>query len=405
MKPAANSGRSLAVLLAGLSALGPFSIDTYLPSFPEMAASLGASQVEIQQTLTAYLGAFAFMTLWHGALSDSFGRRRVSLIGLVTYTLASLGCAFATRIEHLWLLRALQGMSAGAGMVVGRAVVRDIYEGATAQKMLAHIGVMFALAPAVAPMIGGWLQVAFGWRSVFFFLALLGAVLWLSSWWMLSESLPPGGRQPFAAGHLWQGYRQVLGNPAFLLWCVAFAFMFGGFFIYVLSAPVFLMQHLGRGETEFIWLFGPAMAGLMAGSWLAGRIAGRWTPGATLLRAFLILGAGAGINLAISFTLPPGIPWSIVHLFVYNLGMGLAMPALTLLALDCFPDRRGMAASCQSLIQTGANALYASLLVPLLWGSTVTLALGMSVLAALGGACVLLNHWLHWRSRTDQEPR
>lgn len=405
MKPAANSGRSLAVLLAGLSALGPFSIDTYLPSFPEMAANLGASQVEIQQTLTAYLGAFAFMTLWHGALSDSFGRRRVVLIGLVIYTVASLGCAFATRIEHLWLLRALQGMSAGAGMVVGRAVVRDIYEGATAQKMLAHIGVMFALAPAVAPMIGGWLQVAFGWRSVFYFLTLLGAILWLSSWWVLSESLPPGRRQPFAAGHLWQGYRQVLGNPAFLLWCVAFAFMFGGFFIYVLSAPVFLMQHLGRGETEFIWLFGPAMAGLMAGSWLAGRIAGRWTPGATLLRAFLILGAGAGINLAISFTLPPGIPWSIVHLFVYNLGMGLAMPALTLLALDCFPDRRGMAASCQSLIQTGANALYASLLVPLLWGSTVTLALGMAVLAALGGAGVLLNHWLHWRSRTDQEPR
>lgn len=382
--------RGVAALLAALAALGPFSIDTYLPSFPEMATSLGASPVEIQQTLTAYLGAFAFMTLWHGALSDSFGRRRVILVGLAVYTLASLGCAFATRIEHLWLLRGLQGISAGAGMVVGRALTRDLFEGASAQKVMAHVAMMFALAPAVAPVIGGWLQVAFGWRSVFFFLAVLGLALLLVSWRVLPETLPPDKRHLFAAGSLARGYGKVAGDSLFLIWCGAFALMFGGFFIYVLSAPVFLMRHLGRGETEFLWLFGPAMAGMMAGSWLSGRIAGHWSTAKTLATAFVILGSGAALNLAVSLALPPGVPWSIVHLAIYNFGMALAMPTLTLLALDRFPERRGMASSCQSFIQTGINALYASLLVPLLWGSVLTLAFGMAGLAALAAAGAVL---------------
>ncbi|HZX33024.1 MAG TPA: multidrug effflux MFS transporter [Rhodocyclaceae bacterium] len=403
MNTPSPSLRGVAALLAALAALGPFSIDTYLPSFPEMATSLGASPVEIQQTLTAYLGAFAFMTLWHGALSDSFGRRRVILVGLAVYTLASLACAFATRIEHLWLLRGLQGISAGAGMVVGRALVRDIYEGASAQKVMAHVGMMFALAPAVAPVIGGWLQVAFGWRSVFLFLALLGLGLFLLSWRVLPETLPPEKRHPLAAGHLARGYARVAGDARFLVWCGAFALMFGGFFIYVLSAPVFLMRHLGRGETEFLWLFGPAMAGMMAGSWLSGRIAGHWSAAKTLATAFAILGAGAALNVAVSLTLPPGVPWSIVHLAIYNFGMALAMPTLTLLALDRFPERRGMAASCQSFIQTGVNALYASLLVPLLWGSVLTLAQGMAGLAILAAAGAALGFRLQCSNRIRKE--
>lgn len=390
MNTPSSSQRGVAALLAALAALGPFSIDTYLPSFPEMATSLGATPVEIQQTLTAYLGAFAFMTLWHGALSDSFGRRRVILVGLAVYTLASLGCAFATRIEHLWLLRGLQGISAGAGMVVGRALTRDLFEGASAQKVMSHVAMMFALAPAVAPVMGGWLQVAFGWRSVFFFLTILGLALLLVSWRVLPETLPPDKRHPFAAGSLARGYGKVAGDSLFLIWCGAFALMFGGFFIYVLSAPVFLMRHLGRGETEFLWLFGPAMAGMMAGSWLSGRIAGHWSTAKTLATAFAILGSGAALNLAVSLAVPPGVPWSIVHLAVYNFGMALAMPTLTLLALDRFPDRRGMASSCQSFIQTGINALYASLLVPLLWGSVLTLAFGMAGLAALAAAGAVL---------------
>lgn len=378
------------MLLAALAAIGPFSIDAYLPSFPEMAAGLGATLLEIQQTLTAYLGAFAVMTLWHGALSDSFGRRRVVLVGLAIFTAASLGCAFATRVEHLWLLRALQGMSAGAGMVVGRAVVRDLYDGPAAQRLFSHVAMMFALAPAVAPMVGGWLHVAFGWRSVFVFLAAQGALLCFFSWRLLPETLPAPKRQSFAAGNLARGYRKVLGHPAFVVWCIAFACMFGGFFIYVLSAPVFLMQHLGRSETEFFWLFGPSTLGMMSGSWLSARMAGRWPTAVTLRRGFAIMGAAAALDVGICLALPPGLPWSVAHFFIYNFGMALTMPTLTLLALDCFPDRRGMAASCQSFIQTVGNAFLAAVLAPLLWSSPLHLALGTAALASLATAGVWL---------------
>jgi DHA1 family bicyclomycin/chloramphenicol resistance-like MFS transporter len=157
----------MAIILALLASVGPFSIDTYLPSFNDIARSLGATSVEVQQTLTAYLVPFALMTLWHGAISDAVGRRRVILVALALFGLASFGCVFAQRIEHLWVLRALQGMTAGAGIVVCRAIVRDLYEGSAARRLIAQVTMMFALAPAIAPVLGGWLQAWFGWRRHF----------------------------------------------------------------------------------------------------------------------------------------------------------------------------------------------------------------------------------------------
>ena len=154
-RPGRPGYRAMALLLAALSMIGPFSIDTYLPSFPEIATDLGASPLEVQQTLTFYLGPFALMMLWHGALSDALGRRPVILVGLAVYTLASLGCVFVTSIEQLWLLRVLQGISAGVGLTIGRAVIRDLYDGAAAQRLMGHVGMVFALAPALAPIIGG----------------------------------------------------------------------------------------------------------------------------------------------------------------------------------------------------------------------------------------------------------
>ena len=181
---ASQSGR-IAILLAAMSALGPFSIDTYLPSFHEIAENLGATQLEVKQTLSAYLLAFAVMTLWHGAISDRVGRRRVILAALGLFALASAGCAFASSIEQLWVWRALQGVTAGAGIVISRAIVRDLYDGAEAQRLMSQITMMFALAPAIAPVIGGWLQTFFGWRSVFSFLVLSTAALWLACWKLL----------------------------------------------------------------------------------------------------------------------------------------------------------------------------------------------------------------------------
>jgi len=378
-----------AVLLALLSALGPASIDTYLPSFPAIGRTLGASPIEVQQTLTAYLLPFAIMTLWHGAIADALGRRRVILAALAFFGLASLACMFVTTIGQLWCLRAVQGITAGAGIVVSRAIVRDLYDGAKAQRLMSHITIMFALAPAVAPLIGGWLETLFGWRSVFAFLTLFTLGLGLLCWKTLPETLPPERRQSLQPRYLAGAYWKVLTHPPFLLACGALSFNFGGFFIYVLSAPVFLMQHLGASETGFLWLFGPAMAGLMSGAWVSGRFAGKVSPTRTIAYGYGLMALAALTNLLLGHFLGNGLPWSVAHLYIYNLGMSMAMPCLTLLALDPFPSQRGLAASCQTFLQSCFNSLAAGLIVPLLWASPRGLAWGMAGLLALGATASL----------------
>ena len=384
------SHRGMALLLASLSALGPFSIDTYLPSFHDIGETLNATPIEVQQTLAAYLSAFSLMTLWHGAISDRFGRRRVILVALGLFALASAGCAFATRIEHLWFWRAMQGVTAGAGIVISRAIVRDLFDGAAAQRLMSQITMMFALAPAIAPVIGGWLQTFFGWRSVFIFLVLATSALAFACWKLLPETLAPEKRQSLRPGYLGRTYFKVMTSPAFLFAVAALSLNFTGFFIYVLSAPVFLMQHLHVPETGFLWLFGPAMVGLMSGAWISGRLAGKVRPFRTIALGYVVMAAAAAINLLLNLTLPPGLPWSVLPLFVYTTGMSIAMPNLTLLALDPFPEQRGLAASCQTFFQSGFNSLAAAVIAPALWGSTLSLALGMTGLMLLGGIATLL---------------
>lgn len=384
-----------------MSALGPFSIDTYLPSFHDISAKLGATQLQVQQTLSVYLLAFAVMTLWHGAISDRFGRRRVILIALGLFGLASAGCAFAGSIEQLWFWRAMQGITAGAGIVISRAIVRDLYDGAQAQRLMSQITMMFALAPAIAPVIGGWLQTFFGWRSVFAFLVLSTAALWLACWKLLPETLPPEKRQSLQPAYLGRTYWHVLSSPTFLFVCAALSLNFSGFFVYILSAPVFLMQHLGVPETGFLWLFGPGMVGLLIGSWLSGRLAGKVSPNRTIALGYLIMIVAAIFNLSLNLALPPALPWSVMPIFVYTFGMSLAMPCLTIMALDPFPAQRGLAASCQTFFQSGFNSLVAALIAPALWGSTLSLSLGMASLMALGGIAALA----HQKSRSGLLPR
>lgn len=392
--PRRPSDRTMAVLLAALSALGPFAIDTYLPSFPDIGQTLGASPLEVQQTLAAYLFAFAAMTLWHGAIADAYGRRRVILWALGLFGTASLGCALSTSIGQLWAWRALQGVSAGAGIVVSRAIVRDLYDGPDAQRLMAHITMMFALAPAIAPLIGGQLQAHWGWRAVFVFLILATLALAAACWRLLPETLPSARRQSLRPGYLVATYRRVLRSPAFLTASGALALNFGGFFIYVLSAPVFIMRHLQLPETAFLWLFGPSMLGLMSGSWISGRLAGCLSPGRCIALGYAVMGSAAALNLGLCLALPPGIPWSVAPIFVYTFGMSIAMPCLTLFALDPFPTERGLAASCQTFLQAGFNGITAALLAPLMWDSPRHLALGMAGLMTLGGVAALAHRRL-----------
>jgi MFS transporter, DHA1 family, multidrug resistance protein len=380
----------LAALLAGLSMLGPFSIDTYLPSFPFIERDFGISVIQVQQTLSAYLFTFAFMTLFHGTLSDSFGRRPVILISLCIFTAASVGCALAQSFHQLLLFRAIQGFSAGAGMVVGRAIIRDSLEGHAAQRLMSWVTMIFGLAPAIAPVVGGWLQGAFGWHSVFVFLALYAAVLVVSCYFILPETLPHPARQPFKLKPLAANYfRLGRSMPLFLL-ASAVALNFSGFFLYVVSAPAFVYNILGLGETQFAWLFVPGIAGVMIGAFLSGRVAGRLTQRRTVRIGYIVMFGAAIWNLAYSAWGTPSVPWSVLPVMAYTIGMSLAMPSITLLALELFPKNRGLTASLQGFGQSLVSGVTAGVVSPLLSHSAVTLALGMVLPLVAGWSAWML---------------
>lgn len=366
---------ALAFLLAVLGMLGPFSIDTYIPAFAGIARALDASPVQMQQTLSAYLFGFAFMNLFHGALSDSFGRRPVVLVGIAAFTLASVGCALSQNIAQLIFFRGVQGLSTGAGIVVSRAVIRDMFPPAEAQKVMSQVTIYFGVAPAIAPIVGGWLFVRLGWHSVFWFLTGVGVVLWLANFRLLPETLHPTQRQAFNLRNLMRGYWQLGTNPRFLLLALASGVPFNGMFLYVLSAPAFLGDHLGLAPTQFFWFFVLTISGIMGGAWASGRLAGRIAPRQQIRHGFEIMVVVSLVNVAANFFLTPHASWALLPIAIFAFGWALMVPVVTLLALDMAPDRRGLASSLQAVIASTANGFVAGAVAPLVMHSTLALAL------------------------------
>lgn len=387
--------RWLPLLIAGLATIGPFAIDTYLPSFPAMALEMQTTEVLMQQTLTAYLVPFAVMMLFHGALSDAFGRRPVILIGVGGFVLASIGCALADSMTLLLICRAMQGLVAGAGTSISRAVVRDVYQGVEAQRLLSRVMLLFSIAPAIAPIIGGWLQTWFGWRANFWFLAAFGAVLLVACYRYLPETHPASARQRFAPAPLLAAYRLVALNPRFLLLAGVSSLSFAGFFLYVLSAPAFIYRHLGLTAHDFAWLFMAGVIGMMLGAFMSGRLAGRLTPRQTVRMGFALMFVGVAYNNLFYIWFLPQLPWSVVHQVIVATGMAMAMPSLTLMLLELFPHNRGMAASLQSCVQSMVAGFVAAIASPLFSASAATMAFG-GLLFALG-ALVLWRVYLQLR--------
>ncbi len=380
---------SLPLLIAAMSMMGPFSIDTYLPSFQEIEHSLHATPLQVQQSLTAFLIPFAFMSLWHGALSDALGRRRVVIVALSILAATSIGCALSPSIEVLWFFRALQGLSAGV-FVVGRAVVRDVYEGATAHRVMSHVSVIFAIAPAIAPILGGQLHEWFGWRSVFVFLACFAAGVATWACCCLPETLPPSKRQSLHPVRLLRSYGATLAHRRFLSAALAGALSFGGIFVYVAGAPALLLGHLHIPETQFAWLFGPITAGMMLGSALSGHFAGKIDANRAIRWSYGLMLFAAVVNVTFHLLHAAALPWSVIPLFFYAVGVTFSLPTLTLIGLDIFPERRGLAASCQAFLLTAGNAIVAGVLAPLVSGSPLHFALGSAGLMALSLLCAVV---------------
>jgi DHA1 family bicyclomycin/chloramphenicol resistance-like MFS transporter len=385
---------ALAFLLALLGMVAPFAVDTYLPAFSGMAQSLGASPVQMQQTLSSYLFGYAFMNLFHGALSDSVGRKPVILGGTALFTLASAGCALAESIGTLVLFRTLQGMSTGAGVVVARAIIRDMFPPAQAQKVMSQVTIYFGIAPAIAPIIGGWLFVHAGWQSIFWMLTGIGLALLVATHRLLPETLHQEARQPFEVGNLLSGYWQLASSPRFLLLSLASGIPFNGMFLYVLSAPAFLGELLELAPTQFFWLFLLNISGIMLGAWLSGRQAGRWAPKRQIRHGFLIMLLSSVLNLAANWLWPAHVSWALLPIAVFSFGWALVVPVVTLLVLDLHPERRGMASSLQAVIGAVSNGIVAGALAPLVMHSTVALAAACLAMLLVGLGSWL---WLHWR--------
>ncbi len=386
----AISTRRLALLLGGLAMFGPFSIDTIFPAFPQMGGQLGADKVAMQQTISVYLFAYALMSIVHGPLSDAIGRRKVIIGGLSMFIVASVGCALATDLTTLLAFRALQGLSAGVGLIVGRAVIRDVLHGSDAQRLMSQVSMIFGIAPAIAPIIGGWMLGWGRWPLIFWFLAGFSLLLLATTWRWLPETHPAEARMPFRVKRLARDYVAIATNPRFLRLAAAGALGFAGLFLYIASAPAFVMELLGLGEQEFAWLFIPTIGGMTLGAFLSGRVAGRWPPARQVGIGYGCMGVAALGNVAYCALAPAlSLPWAVLPMSLAAFGVALVFPVLTLAILDMYPRQRGSASSLQAFFQLVLNATVAGVLSPLLSHHGLHLALAMLAFVLLG--------WAVWR--------
>jgi DHA1 family bicyclomycin/chloramphenicol resistance-like MFS transporter len=386
----AVSIRRLALLLGGLAMFGPFSIDTIFPAFPQIGAQLGADKLAMQQTISVYLIAYALMSIVHGPLSDAIGRRKVILGGLVVFVLASVGCALSRDLPTLLAFRALQGLSAGVGLIVGRAAIRDLLHGDDAQRLMSQVSMIFGIAPAIAPIIGGWILGWQRWPMIFWFLVVFSLALWFATWIWLPETHPPAMRLSLQPRRLLRDYVGIFLNPRFQRLAAAGAFNFGALFLYIASAPAFVLGILHLNQRSFAWFFVPMISGMMIGAFVSGRTAGRVSGARQSAIGFACCGVAVTVNVLYNLLVPePSVPWAVLPMMLNSFGIALVFPILTLAILDMYPRQRGSASSLQAFTSLVSNAVVAGVLSPWLSHVPLDLALGAAVFAFLG--------WAFWR--------
>lgn len=364
-QPSSSVHHTLTVMAALLAMIGPFSIDAYLPSFPDIEKTFGISRELLSQSLGVYLGAFAISTLFWGPLADRSGRRLVIKISLTFFVLASVGCAMVDNFDSFLLMRLLQGLFASGGFIAGRAMIRDAHDATSAHRAMSHVTSLFALAPAIAPILGGWLHDVAGWRSVFWFLAGYGIFL-LFLMTFIRETLPPKNRQSLHPAAVVKVYIRILKDSRFVRMVLSLSFAFAGIFLYIAGAPTIIYDFMALEGNDFGKLFIPLVAGMMLGAFVSGRLSSLWPARRIIVTGFSLTLLAVVLNLFFGFLFAGTFLTVIAPLVLYAFSMAMIMPGITIQALDCFPENRGSAASMQGFFQMIMNATVASLAVPLL---------------------------------------
>ncbi|MGN0064856.1 MAG: multidrug effflux MFS transporter [Nocardioides sp.] len=383
-----NSRRAMVgipIALAMLSMIGPFSIDTPFPAFAQMRAEFGASTQQMQLVVTTYLLAFAAMSLFHGPISDAVGRRPVIVVSVSLYVLACIGAAFSPNLAVLLVFRVLQGLFAGGATIVSRTIIRDLYEGDQAQRLMSRVAMIFGLAPAIAPVVGGLVLQVGPWPVVFWLMAGLGVALIVTTVLVIPESHPRERRTPLAVGQVVSGLGAVARNPAFARVAPAASFAFGAQFLYIGGASIFVVDVLGLGELDFWVFFAPMIGGMVIGSWISGRAAGRISGRRLVSLGFTVALAGGVVGVPLAVGAPEGVlPWAMVGPTLVALGNGMLYPTLNLMMLDLFPERRGAAVSGGSFLTLVLNATVASLVTPVVGESALGFAVTAVSMVVLG---------------------
>ncbi len=384
---------ALTILLAALSAIGPLTTDMYLPSLPDIARLLNASTAQVQLTVSAYLLGFAFGQIFYGPLADRHGRKPVLLGAMALYCAASLACALSTSIEMLIAARALQALGGSGGIVLARAIVRDLYSGARAGRELSLIGAVMALAPVLAPLIGGVLQTGFGWRSVFFTLVgggFFGAAI---VWPLMPETLSMRAAESVTPASMLKSYRVVARNPAYLAYLGLASTSFAGLFAWI-SGSSFVLQYLyGLTPFQFGVAFAVGSVGYMIGTTFAARLVMRHGIDRTLgVGAAAMAASGLGMVMAVALGLTSAAAL-VLPMALYLAGLGIVLPQAIAGAMTPFPERAGAASALLGFVQQSAAALCGVVVGALLGSSAWPLAGAVAVTG-----CATLGLWIATRA-------
>lgn len=386
------------VLLGALTALGPFTIDLYLPAFPVLQEDFGTTEAAIQLTLAGTMIGFALGQLIVGPLSDKVGRRVPLLVVTALHVVASIAAALAPTLEILSITRVFMGAGAAAGGVVAAAVVRDLFGGKRLVVMLSRLALVSGVAPVLAPLVGSALLVLMPWRGIFVVLGVYGSIMLIAAAIFIPETLPPARRHEKGATTVWQRYRSVLTDRVFIGVLVIGAMTFSGLFSY-LSASSFLFQETyAFNPQQYGLLFAANSLGVVVGVQAASRLAARFGPQWVLAWSTGVL-VVAGAAIIVTDQLGLGLWGTVIPLFVFMTGCGFTFPCVQVLALD----RHGRAAGTAQSIIGASNFGVAGIITPLVgWisvgaGITATTMAGVMVGCAVIGALAL---WIVVRPRT-----